>query len=265
MRDRLLLLSLAASAILIASETPKNGAGRHSFPLQPGGRVSIETTHGSATHSSVEISGWDQESVEIAGGSWDSLNQGDATLRIQGLAGDNSEAVQIHVPRRVTLDAVASTNGWIRVSGIVGDVSLKSSNGGIEASDVHGLLTVHSSNGAIVVRGQDGSSRIHSSNGGVEIGAVSAAPLDVHTSNGPIVVRMPASLHAQPDAHTSNGNIQSDFDVKPGVIKRNQWEGVIGGGGPMLKLSSSNGAIQLLRDKAQMERVTSTFTPGPVQ
>ncbi len=267
MRDRILLLSLAATAMLIASETPEKGDSLRSFSFQPGGRLSIEASNGS-----VEISGWDRESVEIAGVPRDSngdsqiqIVKADHTLRIRGLTADNSETIRIHVPRRITLDAVASTNGEIRVSGIEGDVSLKSSNGRIEASNVRGLLQVHSSNGAIVVNRQDGSAWIHSSNGPIEIGAISAAPLEIQTSNGPIIVRVPAALNADLNARTSNGTIQSDFDVRPGVIKRTHLEGVIGSGGPMLKLSSSNGAIQLLRNEAQVEKVTSKFTPGPVQ
>jgi len=57
---------------------------------------------------------------------------------------------------------------------------------------------------------------------------------------------MPPSINAQVRAHTSNGTISSDFDVKvQGTISKHSLEGAIGSGGPVLDLSTSNGSVHL--------------------
>ena len=70
------------------------------------------------------------------------------------------------------------------------------------------------------------------------------------TSNGPITVRMPASVGASLHASTnSNGSVRSDFDVliRAGELSKHRMEGTIGSGGPRIDLTTSNGNISLLK------------------
>jgi hypothetical protein len=77
------------------------------------------------------------------------------------------------------------------------------------------------------------------------------APREVHasTSNSSITVRLPADAGASVSAHTSNSSITCDFDVSVhgGEISKHRLEGVIGKGGPLLDLGTSNGSIKILR------------------
>ena len=60
---------------------------------------------------------------------------------------------------------------------------------------------------------------------------------------------MPPAVGATVHAHTTNASISSDFDVSVhgGRLSRHQMDGTIGAGGPLLDLSTSNGAIRLTR------------------
>jgi hypothetical protein len=49
-------------------------------------------------------------------------------------------------------------------------------------------------------------------------------------------------------ARTTNSSISSDFEVKmQGEFSKNRLEGVIGNGGSLIDLSTSNGSIRLLK------------------
>jgi hypothetical protein len=194
----------------------------------------------------------------------------------------------LHVPRHAELASIVSSNGAIRVESIEGRARLKTSNGGIHASGIHGPLDAQTSNGTIdlsdvigdaIVRTSNGSVRaevkkgnfdahtsngsitarllesdsrpvrLESSNGHIEVTMDAAREVRASTSNSSITVRMPGSIGARVDAHTSNASITSDFDVSVhgGMISKHRLEGTIGSGGPLLDLGTSNGAIKLVR------------------
>ena len=55
-------------------------------------------------------------------------------------------------------------------------------------------------------------------------------------------------MNAHVVARTTNSSISSDFEVKmQGEFSKNRLEGIIGNGGPLIDLSTSNGGIQLLK------------------
>jgi DUF4097 and DUF4098 domain-containing protein YvlB len=194
----------------------------------------------------------------------------------------------LHVPRHVELASIVSTNGAIRVESIEGHARLKTSNGGIHANGIHGSLDAqtsngpvelsdvigdatvrtsngsvhadvkkgsfdtHTSNGSITVRLLEADSRpvrLESSNGHIEVTMDAAREVHADTSNSSITVRMPGSIGARVDAHTSNAPITSDFDVSVhgGMISKHRLEGTIGSGGPLLDLGTTNGGIKLVR------------------
>ena len=62
---------------------------------------------------------------------------------------------------------------------------------------------------------------------------------------------MPYQVNAHVMARTSNSSISSDFEIRmQGEFSKNRMEGVIGNGGPLIDLSTSNGSIRLLKMSA---------------
>jgi len=153
-------------------------------------------------------------------------------------------------------DVEATTsNGSVDLAESGGSAVLKTSNGRIKADGVRGHFEASTSNGSIDARVVEADAsrptRLHSSNGSLRLTVESSPASDVHaiTSNGSITLRLPASAKARVKASTRSSSITTDFDVafEGGTKQKTRLEGTIGGGGPLLELSTSNGGIKLLK------------------
>lgn len=236
----------------------------YSYPLQSGGRISVETFNGS-----VEITGWDQEMVDISGTKYgpspaaaDALPieithtpeaVGIRAVRPSDFRGNRGARFLIRIPRKAVVDMVQTSNGGIQLMDGAGPARLRTSNGGIRVEDFAGTVEARTSNGGIHARlaaGGGAPVRLETSNGGVdlELPPQFSDDVRVHTSNGSITLRWPGAVNAHVRADTSNASITTDFQVKTeGELGRHHLDATIGAGGPLVDLSTSNGGIRLLK------------------
>lgn len=251
----------------------------YSFPLAAGGRVSVETFNGS-----VEITGWDQNTVEVDGSKWGPTEEAADALRIDTDHTADSISLravrpsewrsnlgarfEIKVPRTAVFDRIVTSNGTIRTDDGAGPARLRTSNGSIRVQGFHGRLDAQTSNGSVDLIDMEGDATVHTSNahihadhlngtadvstsnGGIDLDLPGKLAKDIraHTSNGGITLRLQEPLNARVIAQTSNSSIRSDFDVKmSGEWNKHHMEGTFGSGGPMIDLSTSNGSIRILR------------------
>lgn len=236
----------------------------YSYPLAANGQVSVEGMNGS-----IEVSGWDQNTVDISGTKYartqEAADNLDVTIDHQPNSvsvrwarhsdtGHSNEGIRfvIKVPRGAVLDRITTSNGTIRVADGVGPARLKTSNGAIHVTGLKGGVEANTSNGRIEADLEDGKGpvRLETSNGAIELRLPPRFDDDVraHTSNGSITVRAAGELNARVSARTSNGRVTSDLDVRSrGESDRHRLDGVIGAGGPLLDLTTSNGAIHITR------------------
>lgn len=189
----------------------------YSYPLQSGGRVSVETFNGS-----VEISTWDQNTVDISGTKTGRSEDAVDALKISIDTAPDSVAVRavrpserhnnlgarfvIKVPRNSVLDRIVTSNGPIRVRDGMGPSRLRTSNGSIRAENFRGSLDAQTSNGPIDLVSLEGDVTAHSSNGHIHAEQISGS-LDATTSNNGITAnfdRLKGDLRAE----TSNGPIE---------------------------------------------------------
>ena len=263
------------------------------------GRLEVETFNGS-----VEISGWDQPTIDISGTKYGPTQETADALRVDIGTSPDSISVRavrpierrnhlgarfvIKVPRGAILDRIVSSNGPIRTTDGAGPAHLHTSNGSIRVEDLRGQLnaetsnssvelnqvsgdvTLHTSNGHIRVEGVRGAVDAHTSNSSVNLkiehadrpvrvessnGSVDLSlPADfssnvrVSTSNNGITVRLPTEPNARLIAHTSNASITSEFDMRmQGEVSKNHLEGMLGHGGGLFELNTSNGSIRLVK------------------
>jgi DUF4097 and DUF4098 domain-containing protein YvlB len=231
----------------------------YNYPLSASGRVEVENFNGP-----VEITGWDQNTVDISGTKYASTqdrlkdmkvdiaaSSGSVTIRTLrpldrfGSAGVRSE---IRVPRGADLERIVTSNGPIRLEALDGSVRARTSNGPVRASRVRGALDIETSNGPVEATELTGSATIRTSNGPIQLTMEAAREVRATTSNGPITVRVPAGTEADVRARSSHGPITTDFDLNGGgFISRNRLEGSIGKGGPLLDLTTSNGPIRIVK------------------
>jgi len=250
----------------------------YSFPLAASGRLNVESFNGS-----VEISAWDQNTVEINGSKWGPTAESADTLRIDTDHTADTVSVravrpavprnnlgakfEIKVPRGAVLDRIVTSNGAIRIEDGAGPSRLRTSNGSIHVERLKGRLEAQTSNGPVDLIEVDGDATIHTSNGHIHTerldGSADASTsngaidLDIgkltsgvraRSSNGGITVRLREPVNCKVMAQTSNSSIRSDFEVRVnGEINKHHLDGVIGSGGPLLDLSTSNGSIRILK------------------
>ena len=309
MRAKLLLPILAAALLGLAACDFEDFGGfdryrqdfHYTYPLKSGGRLLVETFNGS-----VEVSGWDQETVDISGAKYAATQEAADALKV---AIDNSpDSVSIRVtrpsdrrgsmgarfvikiPRAAYVDRIFTSNGAIRTEDGSGPARLRTSNGEIRVQALRGSLDAQTSNGAVELIDVEGDAKAHTSNGHIRTeglrGALEAGTsnssinarleqvpagrpvrlettnssvelslppnfandIRVSTSNGGITLHMPYQGNANVMARTTNSSISSDFEIRmQGEFSKNRLEGVIGNGGPLIDLSTSNGSIRLLK------------------
>lgn len=279
---------------------------QRSYDLRPGGHLELESFNGS-----IELIGWERDRVEINGTKYASRKEALGDIKVEISNSPDSVLIRtqrppregwlkhtnmgvsyrIHVPRKVMVDRIATSNGSVRLEGLDGRCRVKTTNGAVRMLDLAGELNVETSNGRIELDRHSGAADLHTSNGAISVkrvqGSLAAAtsngaididgeqldparPLKLDTSNGPIRVQFGARGVPELRAHTSNGritvklpdgagarvravtsNAPIDSDVPMNNVTKtgkHRLEAEIGKGGPLLELTSSNGAIVLTRN-----------------
>lgn len=145
-----------------------------------------------------------------------------------------SVSFELQVPRSAEL-TIGATNGGVSIRDVRGRMDIRSVNGGIELDEVSGDIRGETTNGGVQVRMS---------------GAKWEGPgLEVRTVNGGIQLALPADLSAELEARAVNGGIRVDYPLTvSGLINsRREIRGTIGGGGPRIRATATNGGITITR------------------
>ena len=179
--------------------------------------MSVETFNGS-----IEISGWDQNTVDISGTKYGPTQAAADDLQIDTDHSPDAVSVRvvrpstprnrlgarfvIKIPRGALLDRITASNGSIHVTDGSGPARLKTSNGSIQVQDLNGNLDAQTSNSSVELADVMGDAIVHTSNGRIRAERVKGA-LDATTSN--------SSVHANIERadrpvriETSNGSVE---------------------------------------------------------
>ena len=132
------------------------------------------------------------------------------------------------------------------------DLNLTTHNGGITISDVRGRMTFEAVNGGVHLRRIAGDVNGHTVNGGLNVelagNSWEGQQLDARTENGGVTISMPQYYSARIETETVNGHINSDFPVTvSGNISKNRLAFNVGSGGPLIRLTTTNGGVRLRR------------------
>ncbi|HZU28453.1 MAG TPA: DUF4097 family beta strand repeat-containing protein [Bryobacteraceae bacterium] len=234
----------------------------YTYNFNPGGRLALENSNGA-----VEISSWDRNSIEISGTKFASSREMLGQIKIEVSPTPDSVRVRtvipsnnwghgsrgasyiIHVPRRVALDEIRTSNGAIRVNDVEGAVRLRTSNGQVQVGNVKGEMELETSNGAIDVSDVSGNLRAHTSNGPIR-GRLRGGSLDAGTSNGAIEVTIADAPGNWPiKADSSNGRIELNVDS---------------GHVPDIRATTSNSSIALRLPASTNARLEADTSHGSI-
>jgi hypothetical protein len=166
-----------------------------------------------------------------------------------------------------TVDAETS-GGSVKLGRVDGPVEVRTSGGGITLDEAGGPVDLKTSGGSITVGKVAGSANLSTSGGGIRIDSVQGAvrattsggsiraaiagPLKdeciLSTSGGGVKVAVEKSAAFQLDASSSGGGVNADgitLTLNKGSQGRNRLAGAVNGGGPLLKLRTSGGSIDV--------------------
>jgi hypothetical protein len=261
------LLALAATGVFLSScmVGDWNDTGRfredfhYSWPLNAGARISLDSQNGS-----VEISAWDKNTIDIAGTKYASdqsllkdvrvdISHDPDSVRIRTIApeffhGSAGATYTIHVPKKVLLDLIHTSNGSLRVDAVEGNVHLRTTNGGVHLSDVRGEAQVETTNGGIDIDHQDGDVRVHTTNGHINAEA-RGGRFEAETSNGSVEARLTDLSFSWPvRVQTTNGHIDLTVDGKV----------------PDMRVTSSNASIELRLPGSAGARLIASTSHGEI-
>ena len=128
------------------------------------------------------------------------------------------------------------------------NVTLRSTNGDVAVEGIAGFLRVATTNGEIAASRLEQGADVQTTNGGVQLDFAKLGDQGVEcaTTNGQISVTLPREAKARVSAAVTNGEIStSGLDVATTEKSRRRLEGTIGGGGPTVRLTTTNGAIEV--------------------
>jgi DUF4097 and DUF4098 domain-containing protein YvlB len=244
---KLFLNSVALVFALAAAAVPSFAISKEfnqSYPLQAGGSFELQNVNGT-----VEVQGWDKDVVEVHAVKTAKFKESDlerVSIDVNANSGNVSIATRypqnegvevaveytIHVPHGAKIEHLGTVNGTLRIAGV---------------SEVDELRTV---NGNIEVYGADSTVHAHTTNGNVrlEISHVrGVSGTFAETTNGSVVLAVPANSQADLETRCLNGNFLSELPVSmQGSLKPREMHGKLGRGGTPIKLHTINGGIRVV-------------------
>lgn len=184
-----------------------------------------------------------------------------AELRTSGggvSVGDLNGPVDVHTSGGgITLGKMGGTvkahtsGGSITLGEARANVHLDTSGGNITAGRVAGSAVLETSGGSIRIESVEHALRAHTSGGSIR--AAIAGPLkedcSLSTSGGSVRVSVDKAAAFQLDASTSGGSVDADgltIMLEKSNRSRSRLAGAVNGGGPVLKLRSSGGGIDVV-------------------
>lgn len=220
------------------------------YPLQPGGTFELQNVNGP-----VEVQGWDRDVVEVRAVKIAKHKESDlerVTIEVSAQRSAISvsthypqdEGVEvaveylIHVPHSVRIEHLATVNGTLSVAGVAAVDDLHSVNGNIEVYDGGGNVHAHTTNGNIHLE-------LAHFREGDGVGA------SAETTNGSLLVALPADTQAEVETRCLNGNFFSELPVSmQTTLKPREMRGNLGKGGAPIKLRTINGGIRIVTLRA---------------
>jgi DUF4097 and DUF4098 domain-containing protein YvlB len=214
------------------------------YPLQPGGSFELQNVNGT-----VDVQGWDRDTIEIRAVKTAKNRESDlelVSIDVDAKPGavsvstryPQNEGVEViveytvRVPHCAHVEHVGTVNGTLRVSGIERVEELRTVNGSIEVYEGGGSVHAHTTNGNVHLE----LSHVEDKNGAI-----------AETTNGSVLLAVPADTHADLETRCLNGNFFSELPVTfESTIKPREMHGKLGRGGAPIRLHTVNGGIRLV-------------------
>lgn len=148
-------------------------------------------------------------------------------------------------------------NGAVRANTGSGEISATSLKGNLEASTGSGRIEVRQSqlgdveastgSGAIRVDSMRGLLRARTGSGGIDVSGLPTSGWEISSGSGSINLRVPPEQNFDVNLSTSSGSIHVDrqLSLNGGEFDRHKIAARVGGGGPLVRVHTSSGSINI--------------------
>ena len=241
-------INLAACNLHIDNQAEARSEWKKSYTLAKGGTLEIRNTNGL-----IEVSPGDGDQIQVTA-------ERIAKAGTDAEAKDAAEKIEIRetvTPENIILDSKITITGMFggnrlvkfRVRAPRGTIlRLSNTNGEIQITDMSGEMRLDTTNGAVKAVGISGVTHASTTNGGVSLDFVSLPEggISAETTNGAVVVTIPKDAKARINARVSNGGIAADgLDLAVSEQSRRRLDATVNGGGPELRLETTNGGVRI--------------------
>lgn len=253
MKSRSTVLSLFAALLLLALVVSPAvfGASREFsqvYPLRADGTLELTNVNGA-----VRVEVWDKEAVEVR--AVKSTPEREALLDLVAIDID-SRPDSLSIATRYPFDGgiEVAVDYTLRVPRHARLTRLSTVNGTLRITDATSIGDLHTVNGNIEVYEGSGDIRARTTNGNVYLEWRQEAEThgaSAETTNGSVVLVIPAGIRADVEAHCMNGSFSSDLPfVMQGSDQQRVLHGQLGNGGVPIRLGTVNGTIHIAAAKS---------------
>ncbi|MEO8430988.1 MAG: hypothetical protein ABI592_05715 [Acidobacteriota bacterium] len=220
----------------ISSFFSNNGNSVHfEIEVPTATRVNVDSSGGSITTAALR----GNVKLDTSGGA---IAVGDQTGDVFASTSGGSIALS-HVKGK---SHVETSGGGINGDAIDGPIDADTSGGSIELDAVTGDIKAHSSGGGISIREAGGRVEADTSGGSVQVAFAHANGRggSIESSGGGVSVSLDPTVGLSIDA--SGDSVHSDVPITVrGELSRSHMNGVLGAGGPTLRLRTSGGSVHI--------------------
>lgn len=246
----LILTAVAGCDIVTADfKAQESAEWRRSYEFQPGGRLEISNVNGKievspAADNKVEIVATKLAKAATAEAAREALRR----IEILESVTSGSVTLETRLPRGGGfLNPGGEVRYVVRVPSSA-DVRFVAVNGPVDLSGLAGRITAETTNGAIHARDISGPIEASTTNGGVEVELARLAEpgVKLESTNGGIALWLPADARGTISASVTNGSISAErLSLEPTESTRRRLEARLNGGGPAIRISTTNGSIEI--------------------
>jgi len=214
------------------------------YPLQNGGSLELTNVNGT-----VRIEAWDKDVVEVLAIKTAPEKESDLDrVSIDVDSRPNSLSIYTRYPQEEGVEVAVDYT--IRVPRRAQVTHVNTVNGSLSVMDMESVGDLHTVNGNIQVFEGSGNVDAHTTNGNVYLEL--KHPADAHgalaeTTNGSVLLAVPADLPANLEARCMNGSFSSELPfVMDGAAQQRVMHGKLGHGGTPIRLGTVNGTIRVV-------------------
>ena len=240
--------ALSACNINISNQAEGRSEWKKDYTLAVGGRLEIRNTNGiidvepsdgdrvSITAERIAKAGTDAEAQQAAEGIVIKETVSGSSIVLDAQL--NSTGINILGRSRQVKFHIKAPRGTALV--------LSNTNGNIDVRDMTGALKLETTNGRILGKNLEGTARAETTNGMIDLdfSALAAEGVWAETTNGRVEIALAKTIKARLNARVTNGAVETEnLALETSEKSRRRLVGTINGGGPEIRLETTNGAV----------------------